>query len=256
MPLKLINQVQDLSITKNGFAMSVNAKLRIPGFPVLAVFCCDAIHTPLREKRTGTYMQHGKKIWYPCNPGIYEPTSVDGTNYSWQFPTCQCGIGRKATFVLTEFGAPPILNWSSLPHESETCSASSLQVEIGNLFNFVGIENRMANGFVSNGDIEFATSGWLFFNFGYWQLFFDGEIRPSPGTRSGQGQINLRTSNGTLVASSGMVPYTEGQGPVSVNLHATGQYNDPFNNGGFATWERANDAIAVAGGTLTIQYMA
>lgn len=121
MPLKQINQLKQFFHEADRTVQVVEAKIAAPGNPKLAVFCCSFQYIAQRIKRTGAEMDHGKKRWFPCQPTIYEPEQTGPSTYRWEFPRCLCGDGVPCFWNIVEFGAPPILEWSSLPHACLLC---------------------------------------------------------------------------------------------------------------------------------------
>lgn len=121
MPLKQINQVKTVSSIVDGMSEIVTATLAAPGDPVLAQFCCNFQRVQLRQKRQGEKMEHGSKNFFPCDPNYYEAERIDVTTYQWTIPLCACGRHTPCFWVLMQFGPPPILEFSSLPHRCAPC---------------------------------------------------------------------------------------------------------------------------------------
>lgn len=183
MPLKLINALSTATVTANGFFNEVTADLKVPGNPMLMAFCCNHVTVALRQKRQQTVMGHGNKLWFGCIPLIYVPISQSGNKYTWSIARCQCGVGTTVTYVIGEFGAPPILQWHSLPHKAIACDG--VEIFAQPLGQFVPISFPPGGpltgaGIISNDPLEWVITGCVLKQTGNIRITFDGIVKGSP----------------------------------------------------------------------------
>lgn len=257
MPLKFINQMQSFQQSSSGFESTLTAKLRMPGNPVLAVFCCAPQKVSLREKRTGTVMAHGNKQWLPCIPTFHLPDSSSGSTYTWNFPRCQCGAGRQAKWAITELGAPPILQWSSLLHSADTCNAEVITAEpVQNIVSIPGPPGFPMDGPLVRGtNIEWAVNGGFLRSAGYMKISFTGVSTSNSAIAGGTGKLHIQEVPGSIVASSDEINYPPNPDLVSAEVSFTTPLSAPALALYQVLWEVISGMPGSCQGAVTLTYL-
>lgn len=224
MPHKHINQLKSFVQEGDPRFETVEATIAQPGSPLLAVFCCAFAYVPVFEPRQGNEQEHGKKRWFPCEPQFFAPVSVVGTTYRFEFPRCLCSEQGTCYWNIVELGAPPILEWSSLPHRCLPCppvtgtwqqSISKIQVGGAPYTDMFGVIDLIRTGDVIGASAP--PSVWP-------AVHGNSIITPSvealltslgPGEATAQIRI-IHQASGAVIGESDAVTTTDGTATITV----------------------------------------
>lgn len=128
MPIRHINGVRLYQSEVIGFTERLVVELHLPGDPLLATFCCEAIAAMKDRERVGDRVPHGRRLNFPCHPTVTAPTSSSSRTFIWEVSKCGCGAGVPCSRVLYEEAAEVgWLNWTSLPHTCAPCDGDYAQ---------------------------------------------------------------------------------------------------------------------------------
>lgn len=146
-----INALRSLAVTATHAAITVDATTWHPTTPLCARFCCAPTKILVDVRRRGNRVPHGFKLFFPCLPTIYTPTTGYGTAHHWDLPPSDFDppCDDCALVFLTEETAP-VLSWTSLP---EACPVRPPPTDHGYWYFIVGFITG-PNGFTPDpGDV-------------------------------------------------------------------------------------------------------
>lgn len=111
-----INIAYNIKVDASEDAVTLDCQTAHDASPLLLKFCCEPIRVPVGTKRRGEEQPHGNKLFFPCDPTTYTPSSDRGKVHHWDLPVDDFDPPcDNCSLVIVEEGSQPVLNFDSLP---------------------------------------------------------------------------------------------------------------------------------------------